>query len=322
MKYKYSFISFDCQFNHRNNFLTSFLTNYEYTDNYNQVDFLFIGSFCYEYNYYNIIEKLNCVKILYITEPIEFMNEYCSYKILYNQNKVDVLFGCVENNNEKIISFKSPFWYYEMKNHFENVSFFDDINDYVNTCENVIDKRFCSLLNSHDVGGTRVPIYNKLKDFGFIECPGKLLHNCSSEESDSLRCNGLPNNSQFLKLFKFNICSENFLVKIPGYISEKIICAFIGGAIPIYCGSFGKNEEKIFNKDRILLFDPNDEESMEKVRQKVDFLLNNPEEFIKFYKQPVFCDSAYEYCRTYDVNIYYMIKTIHKMVGDRKCLTV
>ena len=309
---KYSFLAFDYNFNIRNNFLTKFLANDEYTENIREADFIFIGSFVHEWHLNNI-KELNCIKILYITEPIQFMNEYRSNQ-LYCENMIDILLGCVENDHAKM--FKFPLWY-EMKGPLlfqENVFIFDNMNKYVVECD-VLNKRFCCLVNNHDAGGTRTPIYNHLKDFGFIECPSKLLNNCSNEEINSF---GHGNNSEYFKLFKFVICSENFLVTIPGYITEKLVSACFGGAIPIYCGFFGETEEKIFNKERILFYDPRNEESLENVKKRVEFLLNHPDEFVNFYKQPVFKETAYETVRTFDVNMYSMIKTIHNMVKTQK----
>lgn len=303
---KYSFFAIDATFKPNDNILTKYLVKYEYTGACEEADVLFIGSFINEHLYNHYIKNLNCIKILYVTEPIQFMHGHYSYK-LYSENLVNICFGCVENDGVK--NFKHPIWY-EMagpKRFYDDVFIFDDVNIYVKDCENFLNKRYCSLINSHDRGGTRVPMYNKLKDFGFIECPSKLLNNCSSSEIDSYAYN----NGEYLKLFKFNICSENHKTTIDGYFTEKLVNASFGGAIPIYCGFFGETEDKIFNKDRILFYDSNDEESMDNVRNKVELLLNNDDKFIEFYKQPVFKETAYETVMTFDINLLNMIRRIN-----------
>lgn len=302
--YKYSFLGFSWDFNANDHFMNSFVVNDEYTSDYNNCDYVFIGCFTNE-EQYNIIKDITCIKILYITEPIEYTCPFAHR--LYTENKIDILFGSVDNDKEKM--FKKPFWYNENIN---DVYFFDNINKYVANCENILDKRFCSLVNRHDNGSTRTHMYNKLKEYSFIECPSSLLNNCSNTEINSI------GNNEYFKLFKFNICSENYLTTIPGYFTEKMWNCCLGGAIPIYCGFFGEIEEKTFNKDRILFYNPHDEESMENVKQKVEFLLNNPEKMIEFYKQPVFKDTAFEASRTYNVNVYYMMKSIYKKIEANK----
>lgn len=48
--------------------------------------------------------------------------------------------------------------------------------------------------------------------------------------------------------YKFALVMEN--TKTPGYITEKILNAFIGGCVPVYCGT--EDVFKIFNKDAFI----------------------------------------------------------------------
>ena len=52
--------------------------------------------------------------------------------------------------------------------------------------------------------------------------------------------------------FRFMLCMENS--KLPGYVTEKIVNAFLSGAVPIYWGT----EEifNLFNKDAFIYYDP------------------------------------------------------------------
>ena len=306
--YKYSFLGFSWDFDHNQNNLSKYFHDFELTFHSNDTNILFIGSFINE-EQYNYICSLNCIKILYITEPIEFTVPF-SYK-LYHEKKCDYFTGCISNdyNNN---CFMYPF-YIDYRKH-ENILFMDMVNENVKKCDldTLNNKRFAALVNRHDNGGTRIPMYNKLKDLGYIECPSHLLNNCSSKELDELL------NIDYYKLFKFIICPENYLTTIPGYMTEKLWIPCLAGAIPIYHGYFSENEEKIFNTKRILFYDPRDEESIEKVRQKVDFLLKNPEEFVKFYRQPVFCDTAFEAIKQYDLNMYYMMKSVYQKLEANK----
>lgn len=305
--YKYSFVGFSWDFDHRQNDFSKYFHDFELTFDSNYANIIFIGSFINE-NQYNYICSLNCIKILYITEPIEFTCPF-SHK-LYCEKKYDCLMGCIQNDYTNG-NFAYPFFINYPK--FENILFMDVVNETVQKydLDSLKNKRFATLVNRHDNGGTRVPMYNKLKDLGFVECPSRLLNNCSSKEVNELF------NVDYYKLFQFNICPENYLTTIPGYTTEKLWYPCLAGTIPIYCGYFSENEGKIFNKERILFYDPRDEESMEKVRQKVDFLSKNPEEFVKFYRQPVFCDTAFEAIKQYELNIYYMMKSVYRKLADK-----
>ena len=300
MKYKYSFIGFSWDFNYHANDFSKYLQDFELVFDCYHADFIFIGSFINEEQYAYIC-LLKCVKILYITEPIEFTCPF-SYK-LYCEKKYDYLMGCI-NNDYQNACYSIPFFINYPK--FENIFFMDAVNTNVKKCENIFEKRFCALVNRHDNGGTRIAMHDKLKNLGVIECPSSLLNNCSNQEINDLF------NVGYYKLFQFNICPENYLTVIPGYITEKLWYPCLAGAIPIYSGYFSEDEEKIFNKERILFYNPRDEESMEKVRQKVDLLLKNPGEFLKFYRQPVFCDTAYETIKKYELNMYYMLKSVQQ----------
>ena len=308
MKFKYYFVGFSWDFNFKENDFSKYLHDFELAVDLCHADFVFIGSFITEQQYHFIC-CLNFIKILYITEPIEFTCPF-SYK-LYCEKKYDYLMGCVVDDLEKNC-FAHPFFTHYPK--FSNILFMDQVNESVRKCDlvSLTQKRFCALVNRHDNGETRTHVYKKMQSFNKVECPSQLFNNCSSEEIDELF------NVDYYKLFQFNICPENYITSIPGYITEKLWYTCLAGAIPIYCGYFEENEEKIFNKERILFYNPRDEESLERVRQKVDFLLKNPEEFLKFYNQPVFCDTAYETIQKYNLNMYYMLKSVCKRLEAGK----
>ena len=143
------------------------------------------------------------------------------------------------------------------------------------------------MINSHDNWNVRTKIYNELVKINDIECPGKLFNNTSNEKLNSV------GKSIYLNDFLFNVCSENSLSdEIKGYITEKIADSCLSGSIPIFCGYFDKEDEKIFNKNRIIFYDYKSEKSIKKAIDKINFLLNNTNELIKFYKQNPFENTA------------------------------
>ena len=269
----YSLICFWSDFDNYDNFITNKLKNkYKYIDNYHDADIIFVGSFLW--NNENDIISLKGIKVLVITEPIE-KNGSLVHNLLVN-NIFDFVLGSVINDGNQ---FKYPLYRITFPNH-------NEIDwKYINIdTDNLENKDFCCLINTHDNWNTRTNIYNKLVNISHIVCPSKLFNNCSNKELNFL------GKHKYVKKFLFNICPENFI--IDGYITEKLYDCCISGAIPIYAGSFDKYDEMIFNKNRIIFYDPYDDESINNVYNKVLYLLNNKNELKKFYQQDIFCKNS------------------------------
>ena len=233
----------------------------------------------------------NCKKLLFLTEPIQNLPDG-DYKNSYNMLKnkeFDIVFGCINHDPSNNL-YKFPLYLFENKFDIYDKNQFGNVNQYVVQADNnhIMSKKFCVLINSWDQG-VRTCIYDKLKNFGQIYCPGKLFNNCN---------NVLLNNigkKNYIFNFLFNICSENFdNNNVDGYITEKLMDCCLGAAIPIYAGWFDDYDSKIFNKNRILFYNSNDIESQIRLIKKIETLLSDNNELITFYRQPVFCDTAYD----------------------------
>jgi hypothetical protein len=266
--------------------------NYILSNNFNNIDILIIGTFLNE-NDYNFIIGKSCYKVIYISEPIEDPVNIFIYKI-YSESKYNLITGCI-NDDHNLNRFKFPLYllYYDYKNS-ENI--FKKVNNYVKNC-NINEKEFAVLINNHDKNNIRSPLYHKLKNIGHITCPSKLFNNCSNEKLNSL------GNIEYIKNFKYNICSENCLTNVPGYITEKLLNCCLAGSIPLYAGSFDFIDEKIFNKNRILFYNPYDEISINNLVNKINYFNNNIYEFEIFYKQDVFCEYAYKEINNLEKNL-------------------
>lgn len=230
-------------------------------------------------------------KILVIFEPIKNFEHYkMCYKIVEKYNEYDLyLFGCVESKPEER-KIKFPLYMMERFPIYENSDmYFTKTNNFVKNTD-IPMKSFCCLINSWDPDNHRTKIYKTLNKIKNIHCPGKLLNNCSNIELNRI---GKP---RYISNFLFNICSESFdHDTYNGYITEKLMDCCLGGAIPIYAGEwFDDIDAKIFNKNRIIFYDSNDESSYEKVYNQVKELLEDKEKLIAFYRQPVFCNTATE----------------------------
>jgi hypothetical protein len=117
-------------------------------------------------------------------------------------------------------------------------------------------------------------------------------------------------NVEYIKKFKFNICPENFKCDLKGYITEKLLHSCLGGAIPVYFGGFDDIDEKIFNKNRIIFFDPKDEQNLDNTQSFIRDLINDKEKFKNFYRQPVFNENAKEVFSEMNNNVLMMINKL------------
>ena len=248
----------------------------------------------------NLITKYINKIVPYITEPIEFF-----YTAIYDQyvsNRFRLSIGCVPSNSTNI---KIP--------HYIDWGFTPELaknaNEYVNTIsiEEIRNKKFACLINRHDNGNTRTNIYNKLKNIGKIVCPSKLFNNFSNKEFENI------GRLDFQKQFIFNICPENFVTKLDGYVTEKIWMACRSGNIPIYYGKLDDYDIKIFNMKRVIWFNPLSEESINETVEFVKELATNEEVLFTYYKQDIFLDTSAETFNFYtdDLN-----KRLNKFISE------
>jgi len=89
------------------------------------------------------------------------------------------------------------------------------------------------------------------------------------------------------KNYKFGLAMEN--TNQHGYISEKILNAFMGGTVPIYYGT--EDVFQVFNRAAFIYFDAKNPES---TFEQVLFLLQNESEYERVLSQPILAEGAYE----------------------------
>jgi hypothetical protein len=267
-------------------------------------DIIVCGSFIQNVDYANMLIPHRNKIIFNITEPIQFF-----YKLayqMYTSNFFMLTVGCNPENGKHV---KYPH-YFDWGMTEDKIK---ECNKYVADIEysQIVNKKFASLINRHDQGNTRVPVYNLLKHIGGgIDCPGKLLNNYPNHVMEK------KGRTEFQREYIFSICPENFITELDGYITEKIFMAVYAGCIPIYYGKLDDIDFKIFNKERILWYDPASADSMKKLRDKVQYLMDNKDKLVEFYKQPIFCDSAIEMYHAIKRNVDIRVNKFISRDGD------
>lgn len=253
----------------------------------------------------DIVYHFKKIRIIQICEPIEHFS-FCQYSFaMFRLKAYDYAIGLISDNSAMgWIKFSlSGKFAYDCKQINQKVASM--------TMEQLYSKRPCTLISRHDAGNSRVPIFMELAQLFRIDCPGRLLTNCSNEEVDRI------GNIAYIEKYAFNICSENFASEsYDGYISEKLPNCCLAGAIPIYYGKLDENDKKIYNTNRILLLT---KENVSEVAERVKFLCQNPTEFLAFYRQPVYLEGANaEYDRQYENLRRFFQETLPIKVEERR----
>ena len=266
-----------------------------------EINVLIIGDFLTEKEQ-TIISSYKRLRILYVAEPILNLPMCSIAGQIYREKKYTAIIGCISNRGDTHNWVKYPIYRYVMK--FTQDSF-EETNRHVLTIDKtkIKAKALCTLINRHDWGNTRTPIYERVSKIGHVACPGKLFNNCSNEELNQI------GNIEYIKNFIFNICCENFGNDHPGYVTEKLMNACLGGAIPIYFGELDEIDRLIFNVDRILFLN---KDNTDEIADRVKFLYENLDALEQFYRQPVFCAGAYEEMLAMDTNAMGFFDTVRE----------
>ena len=166
--------------------------------------------------------------------------------------------------------YRRPFFIFQLFNH-KNEEF-NNIRKKV--LDNPKRTKFCAAVisNSYWTDGFRRLFYKELNKYKEIGMGGAYHNNVGGR---------VQNKIKFLSQYKFSLAMENS--KADGYVSEKIIDAFLAGNIPIYYGDY-MVEEYINPKSFILI--KGDRDIMKKIEyiKKVD---NDDELYKNIIKQKV-----------------------------------
>ena len=103
-------------------------------------------------------------------------------------------------------------------------------HDYIDF-RNELKTKFCYFLYSNPGPQERIMFAKKLMGYKKIDCMGKVLNNMPNIPAHKIND---VSAHKYLKNYKFGIAFENHSCK--RYITEKIYCCFLIGAVPIYWG--------------------------------------------------------------------------------------
>ena len=119
-----------------------------------------------------------------------------------------------------------------------------------------IRSKFCAgiISNNFSTDGFRIDFINELNKYKQIDMGGKYKNNVGGR---------IKNKIKFLSQYKFSIAMENS--NGDGYVSEKIVDAFISGTIPIYYGDYMIDE--YFNPKTYILI-----KSQKDINKKIEYI--------------------------------------------------
>ena len=133
----------------------------------------------------------------------------------------------------------------------------------------------------------REDAFDKLSTIKRVDAVGACKNNVAST--------GFPDRSKWqssnwkypFTRYRFSLCMEN--KNVAGYITEKLLMAFLAGTIPVYYGT--EEVFDIFNRDAFIYYDV---ENPEKAVAKIKFLEQNPVEYDKMLNEPILNTGSYE----------------------------
>ncbi|WP_316792785.1 glycosyltransferase family 10 domain-containing protein [Pedobacter frigoris] len=243
-----------------------------------------------------IKKSQSLIKLFYTGENVERYKDYkdhCS-------DLVDVMVGFDYKDDSAYQRF--PYWLEFLFRPEVNAGMIREqwtnlVNKHICPDEN---KKFTSLVSSHDDGKIRTILFNGLSQIDRVDSGGKYLNNTSSLKDDFNN-----NKGNFIGHYKFNICPENS--NREGYVTEKVFEALRSNTIPIYWGSNNNPEPDVLNKDAILFYDG--PESLPALMKQVDELHTNPKLYLEFLNQPKFKPDAAEY-------IIHQFESLHSKIAS------
>jgi len=189
-------------------------------------------------------------------------------------NHFFILTNDIKDNTGRV--FFAPYFYYFCQGHVQKIlnQSYKDGNQ----------RKFCAFIVSNPNNLDRIDIYKKLSRYKQVDSFGKVLNNKSMNDLHQNHIiSDYQSNDLVYEQYKFVVCFENSYT--DGYITEKIVNAIAGGAIPIYRGA--PDVGNYFNLGRIIDYNDNGK-SYDAMIERIIALDNDNQLYRQFLKQPVF----------------------------------
>jgi hypothetical protein len=213
-------------------------------------------------------QKYNCKKILFIGENYRASNYPHDYSISFDPHS--------DTN------YRLPLWqfYLILKPELKDILFGPRIQ------HNSFDK-FCSFTVSNPNNFLRNAFFDQLNSYKRVHSYGRFKTNDFALQAFSQGTYWRDTKYQFFldHKHKYSICFEHS--SYPGYCTEKLMDAFLGGSLPIYWGSPTINEE--FNDKAFV--------NVMKQKNVIELIKNldvDRDLFNSYYNEPIFTEEQKE----------------------------
>tara|TARA_A100001015_G_scaffold254096_1_gene294714 strand:+ start:83 stop:1141 length:1059 start_codon:yes stop_codon:yes gene_type:complete len=238
----------------------------------------------------------------------------------YDVPKADINILTYKTKNHYYI----PYFLYSFKN-YKNIE-----NNWNNSIDKFLSRKYDIVYSSSNCNGgegavRRYELFSKLKLINnkIISIGGCQTTPNMKTPKEEIRIPGksFHQNDSKYKDYKLCIAIENSIS--DGYITEKIINAYMGGCIPIiWSGTNKTNKEyyNIFNKESFI--DLSDFDNDEEFCMYIENLLNNPEQLLKMRRESIFKKPYFKRLNWYNDNSLNDIKDVINKKCKKKNITL
>jgi len=167
-------------------------------------------------------------------------------------------------------------------------------------------KDFCSFVVKNGNPKERNKFFDMLSEYKKIDSGGPHKKNIKEE------LDGEVAKINFLSSRKFNLCFESY--SHPGYVTEKILHAFLAGTVPIYWGS--ETIEADFNPKAFI--NAHNFKSFEDLVEYVKYVDQNDEMYEMIVNQPKFTSGVLPYYMLYNNFLNWFESIVYNKVHKRK----
>lgn len=213
------------------------------------------------------------LKLLNVPSPIQSDSYFKDIVQEGKSNHYFLLTNDLERKSSKF--FFAPYFYFFCQDRIQKIK--------QRAWRNDVARDFCAFIVSNPNNPDRISFFKKLSAVKRVDSLGKIFRNRKPVDvGRDHTVQDAQRNNQIYEQYKFVICFENSYAK--GYITEKIVNAIAGGAIPIYIGA--PDVGRYFNRNRII--DLADYGSFDAMIKKILELDSDDSQYRKFIDQPVF----------------------------------